>query len=282
MRLAALAPPLLALCGCLTQPGDEPGGTAGPGGKADDGDAAALFDWPAIAARCGAPAEGEPHLRGTDFRWWYSRAELLARFDEIYVSEARLFERARHEPTTGAFVLPHVPSWGGRVELSRRLVVAVSRQLTSALAERYAEGVFFPDMGHSHFFIPQAHWDATYAGTPVSQFSAMYTRLLDDPALRMLYHTAEQLQTHDDAGALLPDEHLQWRFYNRNPVGDNDALGRLEMPQNLESSHNTVNALAGHKYFSAGFNVSANAAGCFPYLHGDELRYFDLSLSDLP
>ena len=283
MRLAALATSLLALGACVAAPPGDPGeDPGGPDGKADGADKDPLFDWAAITSRCGAPAADEAHLRATDFRWWYTRDEMLTRFDEVYGSGVRLFERARHEPETGVFVMPHVPSWGGRVELSRRLIVSVSRHLTAALAERYAEVVMFPDMGHSHFFIPQAHWDATYAGTPVPQFSAMYTRLLDDPELRVLYHTAEQLQTHDEAGELLPDELLQWRYHNRNPVGDNRGLGQLAMPRNLDSAHNTVNALPDHKYFSAGFSVSASAAGCFPYLHGDEVRYFDLSLSDLP
>jgi len=274
-----------ALSGCVAEPGSDLGADPGlsAGGKADSPwEESIPGGWEAIAARCSPPGADEPVLYATEFHWWYTREEMAARFDEVYASGMRLFERGYYEPETGQFILPHVPAWGGRVVLSRRLVENVSRHISKALERRYAEAVFFPDMGHSHFFIPDADWQANYAGTPVPEMSAMYSRLLDDPELLVLYHTAEQLQTHDDNGEILPDRELQWRFFTRNPVGDNKGLGRLDIHRDLESAGNTVRDYAGHKYLGAGFNVSASKDGCFPYLHDGEVYYFDLSLSDLP
>ncbi len=60
----------------------------------------------------------------------------------------------------------------------------------------------------------------------------------------------------------------------------------MEIHHNLEDSGNlkgnAVSGLKGYFYFGAGFNVSANKNGCFPYFDGTQVRYFDLSLSDLP
>lgn len=285
MRFSVLLASFVSLTGCAVEPGTDPViEPATPGGKGDGPWADGIpSGWDAIAARCAPPGATEVSLYANDFHWWYTREELATRFAEIYESGKRLSDRAFFEPATESFIMPHVPAWGGRVVLSRRLIENVSRHITKALELRYAEQVFFPDMGHSHFFVPTAHWDATYAGTPVPRMSDMYSRLLDDPELLILYHTAEQLQTHDEAtNELLPDPELAWRYNNRNPLGDNKGLGRLEMPTNLGDAGNTVREYDGHRFFSAGFNVSASKDGCFPYLKDGEVFYFDLSLSDLP
>ena len=73
-----------------------------------------------------------------------------------------------------------------------------------------------------------------------------------------------------------------WRYFTRNPVGDNHGEGRLTLIRDLSSPMNTARDLEGHHYYGAGFNISANAKGCFPYEHQGVIRYFDLSLFDLP
>jgi hypothetical protein len=267
------------------EPGSEPGSDSNlpAGGKADSpwGDEVP-GGWEAIYERCKPPEADEPILHANEFHWWYTREEMVARFGEVYASGMRLFERAYYDADAGELAMPHVEGWGGRVVLSKRLVENVALHIQKALERRYADAVFFPDMGHSHFFIPQEHWDANYAGTPVPELSDMYSRLLDDPELLVLYHTAEQLQTHDEAGAILPDKELQWRYFTRNPVGDNKGLGRIDIHRDFSSAGNTVRDYAGHRYHGAGFNVSASVDGCFPYVHGGEVFYFDLSLADLP
>lgn len=276
----ALALALCAATACVAEVESEPLGEGTGGGKADS--PTEPTDWEAIAARCPPPEASEPVLYANDFRWWYTRAEMAPRFDEIYGSGKRLHQRAYHDAEANQLVLPHVEAWGGRVTLSRRLVVSVRRHIETALERRYAEHVFFPDMGHSHFFIPESRWQEAYAGTPVAGMSDMYTQLLDDPELRVLYHTAEQLQTHDDQEEILPDPELQWRYYTRNPIGGNTGDGRLDIHRDLSSRGNTVRHYEGHKFFSAGFSVSASADGCFPYSFGGQTYYFDLSLFDLP
>lgn len=253
------------------------------GGKAD-GVAAGFSEaqWAEIAARCTPPAEDEPIVYGNDFEWNYTPAAMAARFDEIYSSGKRLSQRAYFDGETGTFMLPSEESWGGPVTLPRRFVENVSIHIERALALTYAEHVFFPDMGHNHFFIPEAHFEAEYSDTAVSDRSAMYARLLDDPLLRVFYHTAEQLQMLDENKELLPDPWIQGRHQSRNVVGDNNWEGRIELLQNPDSPANTAHDYPGHFYYGAGLNLSASEHGCFPYRHNGALRWYDLSLYDLP
>ncbi|MBW2524668.1 MAG: hypothetical protein JRI23_10855 [Deltaproteobacteria bacterium] len=253
------------------------------GGKADGAFGNPDADrWAEILARCTPPADDEPVVYSNDFHWNYTTEEMAARFDEIYVSGKRLAERARVEEETGELILPIFEGWGSRVVLSRRLVENVTAHIEIALERGYAEHVFFPDMGHSHFFIPQERYDAEYASVPVPEIALKLTRMMDDPELLVLYHTAEQLKMLDEEEQVLPDEWIQWRHETRNVVGDNDGQGRIELLQNPDSAANTSRDYPGYRYHGAGFNVSASAAGCFPYMQNGELRWYDLSLSDLP
>ncbi|MBW2455218.1 MAG: hypothetical protein JRI68_11940 [Deltaproteobacteria bacterium] len=254
-----------------------------PGGKADSPTVGFGEEmWAEIATRCGAPAEDEPVVYGNDFRWDYTPAEMATRFTEIYGSGKRLSKRASYDAETATFLLPSVDMWGGPVTLPRRFVENVTLHIERALELTYAEHVFFPDMGHNHFFIPQDRWEAEYAGGAVSETSSMYGRLIDDPQLLVFYHTAEQLGMLDENDELLPDPWIQWRHQSRNVVGDNNWEGRVELLQNPESPANTAHDYPDHFYYGAGMNVSGSADGCFPYHQDGELRWYDLSLYDLP
>lgn len=265
----------------------DPGGgkVTPPGGKADspfDGPVWEEDVWEQIAARCTPPAEDEPVVYSNDFKWDYTREEMATRADEMYGSGKRLLDRAYYEEETGTFVLPILESWGGRVTLSRRLVENVTLHIQKSLQMGYAEHVFFPDMGHSHYFIPQALWESEYAGGAVSEIAQMRTRLIDDPELLVLYHTAEQLDMLDENKEPLDDPWIRFRLETRNVVGDNDWKGEILLPQNPESKANTVKDMDGHRYYGAGFSIHASEDGCFPFYQGGELKWYDLSFSDLP
>jgi hypothetical protein len=261
-----------------TAPVEAPAATAGKADGVGYDDAL----WTEIAERCGAPAADEQVLFSNDFHWGYSREEMASDFDEVYASGKRLADRAFYDAENDRFLLRTSDAWGSWVTMPKRIVENVSRHIEGALERGYVEHVFFPDMGHSHFFVPQAHWDASYAGGEVSELADRYTRLLDDPRLLVLYHTAEQLQMLDDDDQLLPDPWLQWRFHTRSMVGDNDGHGRLELLRDFENKANTSRDYPGHHYLGAGFSISASEQGCFPYEHDGERRWYDLSLSDLP
>ncbi len=248
-----------------------------PAVRADGG-----IDWDVVAKRCGPPAEDEPIVYADDFHWGYPVEEMGQRFDEMYVSGKRLEDHAYHDEATGEFHLPITKSWGGHVVLSTRLVENVRMHIEKALTRGYAEFVFFPDMGHSHFFIPTVHWESVYGEYTIPERGKMLSALFDDPELKVLYHLAEQLSMLDEEKNILPDRHVQWRFFTRNPVGDNDWGGRLDLLHEPTSKANTARDLEGHYYYGAGFNITATADGCFPYVHNGLIHYFDISMKDLP
>lgn len=241
-----------------------------------------MGEWQTIQSRCAPSTASEPALYATDFKWGYERAQMIAHFTTIYDSGKRLPKRAYYDTTQKKFILPGDPSFGGDVELSERLIYSVRRHIEEALRLKYVDAIFFPDMGHSHYFIPQEHWEKTYAHFPASQFNVLFTKLFQDPYLKVLYHTAEQLQTMSADQLPLSDKDLQWRYYTRNIVGDNRGQGHLELhPNYIDSAANTAREYEGHFYWGGGFNLSASKNGCFPYTFKGQTYYFDLSLFDL-
>jgi len=239
------------------------------------------IDWDAIAERCQPPEENEPVVYSTDFKWGYSSEEMGARFDEMYASGKRLKDRAYYDAAQERFVMPLTEAWGGQTFASKRLVENIRLHIETALASGYADYPFFPDMGHTHLFISQEHWDSTYKDCEVSEFGERFTLLFDDPKVKLLYHTAEQLQVLDDDGNLLDDKHLRWRFSTRNLVGDNDGAGITNLLHEPDSKANTSRTLEGHQYFGSGFNITATKDGCFPYVHNGKVYHFDISMTDL-
>jgi hypothetical protein len=238
--------------------------------------------WETVEQRCTPPDADEPVIYGNDFAWGYLPEEMARRFEEMYTSEQRLDGRAWYDTEADAFIVRGESTWGGDIRLSQRLIENVRRHIEHALDRGYARYVFFPDMGHNHFFVPEAHWADRYDAFAVSDFNELYAELFEDEELLVLYHTAEQLQMLDGDNNVLSDREVAWRYFTRNIVGDNAFADRLDIHHDLDELANTVRTYPGHHYFGAGFNVSANVNGCFPYVAGGDLLWFDLSLSDLP
>jgi hypothetical protein len=233
-----------------------------------------------ISAHCSSPTSPEK-LYAEDFKWGYSLAELISRFTEIYQISKRLNQRAYWDSSEKKIKLPYGFDRGGSVVVPESFIENISRHIEVAFKKNLIDGVFFPDMGHSHFLIPTDHYEASYSKFPVSRQSRMYERLFSDREIKILYHTAEQLQTRDDSGALVSDPRVQFRFQNRNLVGLNDGTQNIIILQNSSSPANTAHDLEGHTYYGAGFNLSANEKGCFRSQRQGEDIFFDMSLFDL-
>ncbi len=232
-----------------------------------------------IATRC--QVKPLDQLYSSDFRWDYSLAELIHRFFEIYNSPRQLPKKAYWDPKTQKIKLPYEPSRGGDVEISENFVRSISRHIEKAFELDVIDGVFFPDMGHSHLLIPESLFKRKYAQFSNANFKGFYETAFKDPELRILYHTAEQLKLLDDEGQLINDPRIQHRFRTRNIVGFNHPRSELQFYNNPNSRYNTVQAVPGYHWWSAGFNISGNEKGCFSYQHRGQTYYFDLSLYDL-
>lgn len=235
-----------------------------------------------LALRCLPGAAKEPALRSDMFRWNYNLDEIISRFFEIYEAAERLPLRNAWSADKGLLILPYHQMRGGPVAVPMSFVHHLSHHVSEAHRLGYVDGVFFPDMGHSHFLIPDEHWATEYDPIPIDKMSLMYEKFFADPELKILYHTAEQLKTREADGSLVDDRATQWRYYSRNLMADNNGRGALELLQNHESSANTAHGLPGHHWWGAGYNISAHEKGCIAYRdRQDVIRFLDLSLFDL-
>jgi hypothetical protein len=231
--------------------------------------------------RCAKPLPGEKITYQEDFKRSYTLPEMADAFREHYESGKRLKGRAYYDEALKAYVLPH---FTGLVKLDSTFLRSITRHVEIALERRYADFVFFPDMGHSHLHIPTEDYERLKKIEPIS---LMYEKMFSYRRLQILYHTAEKLQVKSEniSHGLFPqDPVLLWRYFSRNPVGDNNGGENVKIFFQLEEpeKYNTVKDIPGHKEYSAGFDISASKDACFPYQHGGKTYYFDISLESLP
>jgi hypothetical protein len=231
-------------------------------------------------AHCQPETVDEPFLVVQDFKWGYTLVQMLEKFVEIYQSEKRLKMRAYWSDEKKALVFPYRSSNGGDIVVPLSFAEKIAGHIESGYKHKIVDAVFFPDMGHSHLFIPLDRWHMIYEPTPISEISRFYEGVFQDPKVKFLYHTAEQLKMLED-NQLVQDERVRFRHQTRNLVGSMDGTGTVNWISNPESPANTARELPGHYYYGAGFNLSANKKGCFSALvKGREIK-FDISMFDL-
>ena len=229
----------------------------------------------ALQIRC--QSVSAPELTRESFQWDYSLMDLIAKAVEIRASPLRLADRAIFDENKKALVLPWRAEFGGPVRLPANLIRSVQRHVEEALRLGYVDGIFFPDMGHTHLLIPQKTWDEVYSKIPAQEQTKKYELFFADPEVKIFYHTAEQLKMIDSEGNMIPDRRIQWRWFSRNLAGDNRGEGRLELLQNHKSPVNTVSGVPGYRWWGAGFYLSEHNSGCIAFQHEGQIRYFDLS-----
>lgn len=228
---------------------------------------------------CKAESNNDQIIYSNDFSWDYNLLELRAKFAEMYVSAKRLKNRA-YVNSKGQIVLPYEASRGGNIVITKTFVEQIAAHVEQGFQKNLIDAVFFPDMGHSHLFIPQKKYDDYYSKFEPKQFSQFYQKLFTDADLKILYHTAEQLKTRDEIGGLIQDPATINRYQTRNLIGSNNG-GPVFTIQNPESPANTAHDLPEHVYWGAGFNLSAQQNGCFSFQKNGQTYFFDLSMYDL-
>ncbi len=234
--------------------------------------------------RCQTHFSQSPEIFAQDFSWGYTLLEMADKFEEIYDSGKRLFMHSQYDPQTDQFSIFFDGKKQLPVPITESFIKNVTLQIEVAIDKGYADYVFFPDMGHSHLYFPEDHWQAQYTGEnePPKPRSNLYKKMFADPKLRPLYHLTEQLKMQNEDKTLIEDEILIFKYWHRNFVGTNDGSGNYQIevapPEKL---YNTVSSIEGHHSYSAGFAVSASKDGCFPYTDKDGVtRYFDIGLND--
>ena len=241
-----------------------------------------------LVQRCFEPTDSDPVIYGNDLKWSQTLEEMKLFFEKIYNSDKRLYKRAYYDKETDEFYIPvavPVLKTFKPVAMSRDFIRNITNHIETALKRKYADYIFFSDMGHSHFYFPEKLYKEKLLPFDDDKRDLLYKAFMEEPTLKVLYHTAEQLKmTHtlSSDAELIFDKHILWRYFSRNIVGDNLDGSTLEIYYTGDNEFNTVRELEGHDTWSSGFNFSANKNGCFPYKHNGETYYFDISFEDLP
>lgn len=206
-------------------------------------------------------------------------------FQQFYLSDRRLHQRAFWDVDTKQVKVAIRTKEGLKeATVAPRFLRTVQNQLRLALERRYAHYAFFPDMGHSHFLIPEKSW-STYSKIPEKDWHLFYEKVMDDEGLRIFYHTAEQLDLMDGAGDLLDDRLTQWRYFSRNILGPNTGAETYLEVVFVENPHsfNTVRSYPKHIWYGAGFYLHSSRNGCFSYrLPDGAIHYFDFGFHSFP
>lgn len=234
---------------------------------------------------CQRPNASEQFVMQGDFHWNMSLEEIVAKEAEIRASGKRLKGRAFINEEGRAVMPIEIFNKGERqVILNDHFIESITKQVEKAFERGYVNALIFPDMGHSHLFIPKDFYESELSKLGASNFDILYQKVFDNPETRVLYHTAEQLQMVDEEKMPINNRTLQWRFYTRNIVGDLAAQGSIDLIHEAESSHNTARNYKDdtYRYWGAGFNISTSKNGCFSYKVGEQTYYYDLSFQDLP
>ncbi|MBK9294356.1 MAG: hypothetical protein IPM57_07910 [Oligoflexia bacterium] len=239
-----------------------------------------------VLSRCKQFQPNDKQVYSGDFRWGFSLDELLSKASEIYNSGKRLKDRAYFDGAKKQFVMP-INYFGKAVPaaLHPRFLQSVKKHIEIAFKNNYADALIFPDMGHSHFFIPKDVYAELNKIDYVNNRHVFYEELFKSPEVKTLYHTAEQMVLREgerSKGKLVDNDYTRWRYYTRNVVGKNDGSDDVKPVFAQNENYNTLHELPGYEYFGAGFNLSASKEGCFEVTIGEnQTIFFDLSMEDL-
>lgn len=232
--------------------------------------------------RCTADKAGEVPVYSNDFKWGMSLDEIKSKANDIYSSEKRLAKRVYYDSALKTLVFPFSPDRGGNVKIPDAFIKTIQRQVEKAFERGYVDALIFPDMGHSHFLIPEALYQKQLDPIPNDKFNLLYEKMFSMKEMKVVYHTAEQLKVMDENKKLIDDKKLMWRYFTRNLVGTNTAEPEIELVNATATSDaNTLGEVAGYHWWGGGFNISASKSGCIPFKKGNQILYFDLSLYDL-
>lgn len=242
------------------------------------------FDIEEAKKRCQTDFKDSPEVYFGDFNWGYSLQTMEQRFEEIYNSGKRLFGHPKYDPSNDSFYIFYDTKRHLPVKISQGFIKNVTLHIETAIDRGYAEFVFFPDMGHSHLYFPQDHWDKNLSTIEVTTETRnkLYEAMLNDPKMQPLYHLTEQLKMVDENKQIIDDPILEFKYWHRNFKGTNDLSGKYSIHVEVnKAGGNTVREIDGYRRYGSGFAVSASKDGCFPYRNKNgETLYFDIGLHD--
>ncbi|MGI9549533.1 MAG: hypothetical protein ACR2M7_06145 [Bdellovibrionales bacterium] len=239
--------------------------------------------------RCKKQANFYQRLSFGDFSWGLSLFDIKKNFQYLYQSSKRLSNPMYYDPTDDLFKIYYTHN-NANIIVTENFIKNTILHIQTALKKSYADFINFADMGHSHFLIPKSYYNSHIKDTPINETHVIYTKIIRNKNTKVLYHTAEQLKmsiknqgnTNQDI-QLLKDSYLQYRYFNRNIIGDNKLSGRLKVVQVEDplKKYNTVIGVKGYRWWGNGNTIHSHRDACIPYKHEKQTYYFDINFDGL-
>ncbi len=220
-------------------------------------------------------------LKTNDFKWNINLFEMKKIFNNLYKSPKRLLNYMYYDPKQNNFKIPYNNE---EIIVPENFIKNIILHVEVALQKNYSDYINFSDMGHLHFLIPRNHYKKHIA--PIKKNRLAYQEIMNFKKTKFIYHTAEQLlmRTKDEP-KLLDDPYIQYRYLNRNIVGDNEFSGDLQVltVENPRKNKffNTVRNLENYFYWGNGPYLHSSKQSCIPYKKEGKVLYFDMNLSGL-
>jgi hypothetical protein len=208
---------------------------------------------------CEKPTSEESFSQTNEWTVYESISSLRLDSQTLYESHRRLEKRAYWNGEQYQFSK-------SELFLPQEIIQAISSHITQALALSYAEGIFYPDMGHVHVLVPE---------TVNGELKDLFFR----KDLLFLYHTAELLKMKESfqlGSPLVDDPWLQWRYFARNFVGTLDNTQPITLMQSKDHYYNTVRSIEGYREIRT-LHMSASNSGCFMFNRRGATEYFDIA-----
>lgn len=189
--------------------------------------------------------------------------EARVQFESVYNDSRRLKNRAYWSQEANSFLFP---LRNEAHPLPQLFIKNLQNQLLLALQNKYADYVYYGDMGHLHLLVPKE----------LRQLS------LESPTLLSLFHTGELYQFKENGnifGPLKKDPHWEQLYWNRNFAAYNlENEGLIPLRASPNEAYNTVRSIPGYKEIGTVY-FSANKNGCFELKNKDIDLRFDISVS---
>ena len=229
-----------------------------------------------------------PYVTIKDFAWNLGLNKLISLSKKLYHSDKTLYDRIYYNSDEKSFKLPVRLSENKvkNIDISESFILKLISHIETALEKNYAEEINYADMGHSHFLIPKDY----FKKISTKNQEDIYKNIFASPETLFVYHTAEQLDTEvkkiDGTYHLPEDDYLKHRYLTRNLIGYNNNSKQLDViPMRDLTSYNTFgisnikfSKYSEYEWYGAGYYMSANHQGCFPFKKEGDLFYFDISL----
>ncbi len=212
---------------------------------------------------CLPPQSADASVEKAHIRVVNTPLEAQEQFNAVYNDSRRLKNRVFWSTKDQGYVFKsHIEPQ----KLPFVFIENLQNQLLQALANVYADFVYYGDMGHLHLLIPRDQRTVSFTSRE----------------LLSLFHTGELYQFKKNGnlfGPLKEDPHWEWLYWHRNFVAANklgEPLQSLQAP--IEAPYNTVRSIEGFREVGSVY-FSANKNGCFELKNESVNLRFDISVA---